>query len=347
MHGHFKRFFAPVVVVAGFLLHPPFASSQASAANAPRSTWYLTGSAPEFYEAGWLTGANSAFYLRSRTPSLPHGFGTWSKYVDATPFLGKRLRLSANVKAHDVSGWGGLWMRIDGKNGRVLGFDNMQNRPVHGTTSARPYEVVLDVPPDAVSIGYGVLLAESGDLKVTDVALNTVGSEIATTHSNTSSLDAVRGDWFLAGSRPTSYIAGPVGNRGSDFFLRSKSAESIDGFGTWMTTVDASKYTGKRVRVHALISTNEVKGWAGLWLRVDGGGNVDDGSKMLSFDNMSNRPLRGTAEKKTCDVVLNVPNNATKIAYGVLLTDSGEVRTSPITLEIVSNSVPLTGKQNR
>ena len=343
--------FLPVAlaVIGAIACYPQFAWGQAPIADAPNSSWHLTGSAPESYEAGWLGGANAAFYLRTRTPPLGGGFGTWMKYGEAGPYLGKRVRLRANVEPKDVSGWAGIWMRVDGKNGKVLAFDNMQDRPVRGTMPAHPYEVVLDVSPDATGFGYGILLAGSGDLKVTDIVLETVSTDVATTNSKPPQKSEGRdGNWFLAGSMPRMYTAGLVEGPGSGYYLRSASDAPIDGFGTWMTMVEAAPYVGKRIRLRATVSTKNVTGSVGLWMRVDGGQKpTDHSTNMLAFDNMSDRPIKGTSDAKQYDVVLNVPAGAIKIAYGVLLEDRGEARTSDLKLEVVSDTVPLTGNLGR
>jgi hypothetical protein len=334
-----------LAVIVGVVFQAQPAWGQA-AADAPNSTWHLTGSSPESYEAGWFGGANAAFYLRSRTPPLGGGFGTWMKYGQAGSYLGKRLRLRANIEPKEVSGWAGIWMRVDGKNGKLLEFDNMQDRPIRGTTPPHPYEVVLDVPSDATGFGYGILLAGVGDLKVSDIVLESVSTDVATTN-----LQSHENKWFfLAGSMPGMYTAGLIAGPGSGYYLRSTSDAPIDGFGTWMTMVDAAPYLGKRVRLRATVSTKDVKGSVGLWMRVDSGEKPTDSNSrpsMLAFDNMSDRLITGTSEAKQYDVVLSVPMGATKIAYGVLLNDRGEARTSDLKLEIVADTVPLTGNLSR
>jgi hypothetical protein len=330
-----------VVAVAAAPTRPT--SKQMSQASAPHSAWYLTGSSPESYEAGWLPSANAAFYLRSRTPGLQNCFGTWGKYVDATPYAGKRVRLSANIAAKDVSGWSGIWVRVDGKNSKVLAFDNMQDRPIRGTLPSRSYEVVLDVPPEATGIGYGVLLADSGDVNVTETVFQIVGTDVATTKR-----ELHDGDWFLAGSAPQDYVVVPSKEPGLVSSLHSISNEPVHGFGTWMTQVDASPYVGKRVRLRARVSAKSVKGWAGLWMRVDEKKPLDSDSSpnTLAFDNMADRPLTGTSDAAPYSVVLNVPPGAAKIYYGVLLNDTGEVGISDLKLEVVPDSVPVTGNRH-
>jgi hypothetical protein len=82
-------------------------------------------------------------------------------------------------------------MRIDKSNGassspKILAFDNMQDRPVKGSEDWKTYQVVLDVPSDATGIFFGVLLNGPGDVSMSDVKIETVGLDVATTAPPTS-----------------------------------------------------------------------------------------------------------------------------------------------------------------
>lgn len=108
------------------------------------------------------------------------GFGTLTQGFRADEYRGKRLRLSAFVKAEGVEK-AGLWMRIDGKEKTALTFDNMDNRPVKGTSDWKKVSVVLDVPEDAEEIYFGFLLAGGGQAWVDDMAFEAVGKDVAST----------------------------------------------------------------------------------------------------------------------------------------------------------------------
>jgi hypothetical protein len=110
------------------------------------------------------------------------GFVGIMQSFDADNYLGKRLRFSALVKSEGIeNGWGGLWMRIDDHGRRSSAFDNMQNRPIKGTTDWARYSVVLDVSDEASGIFFGTLMIGKGQLWIKDLKLEPVGRETPTT----------------------------------------------------------------------------------------------------------------------------------------------------------------------
>lgn len=148
-------------------------------------SWFMAGSNPTDYELGvdnteTFQGKNSG-YLRSRRPGA-EGFGTMMQMFKADIYRNKRMSFSAVVKSVDVENWAGLWMRIDGPSERTLGFDNMQNRPIKGTTDWQRYVVVLDVPTESINIAFGVLLDGPGQVCLSDVQFNEVGLDVPTTN---------------------------------------------------------------------------------------------------------------------------------------------------------------------
>ena len=70
-------------------------------------------------------------------------------------------------------------MRVDG-NGGTLAFDNMQSRPIRGTTDWTLVSVVLDVPSDATGIAIGLLLSSPGEAWIDDASLEVVGTDVPT-----------------------------------------------------------------------------------------------------------------------------------------------------------------------
>ncbi len=100
-------------------------------------------------------------------------FGTALQAVPAAPRRGSRVRLSAYVKTQDVERRAGLWLRVDGVR-IALGFDNMKDRPITGTTDWTRYSVDLNVPSTATGIALGVLLVGEGRVWIDDVVFEDV-----------------------------------------------------------------------------------------------------------------------------------------------------------------------------
>jgi hypothetical protein len=153
--------------------------------------------------------------------------------------------------------------------------------------------------------------------------------------------------WFKAGSAPKSYDMGVdlgAGKNGKNAATIKSNSRKIRGFGTLMQNCLPDKYLGKRVRMSGLLKTKDVSEWAGLWFRIDDHGI----NKSIGFDNMKDgkvdRSVKGTNDWMSYDIVLDVPQSATNLAYGALLVGTGQIWFDEITFEIVDNSVPTTGK---
>lgn len=154
--------------------------------------------------------------------------------------------------------------------------------------------------------------------------------------------DKIPEGWFKAGSSPKSYdigIENKVGNAGENAAYIKSNQENVNGFGTIMQNFSAEKYLNKRVRFSGYIKSKNVAESAGLWMRIDGKENP---TKPLGFDNMENRPIKGTNNWKKYDVVLDVPSNSNLINIGILLAGTGEVWISNLKFEVVDKNVPTT-----
>ncbi|MEK3976780.1 helix-turn-helix transcriptional regulator [Psychrobacillus sp. FSL K6-1267] len=151
--------------------------------------WFISGTNPQSYEMGRdfqeVHKGNASGYLRSVMATKDEEFGTVMQQFQASKYCGKRLKLSCFIKSMNIDGFAGLWMRIDAKDGDTLQFDNMSNRPIKGTTGWNHYSVVLDVPPNAGVIYFGVLLQGSGSIWMDEFAFEEVDDKTPTTNLNT------------------------------------------------------------------------------------------------------------------------------------------------------------------
>ena len=148
--------------------------------------------------------------------------------------------------------------------------------------------------------------------------------------------------WFNAGSKPKSYEMGidkGSGQDGKNAATIKSIDKKIDGFGTLMQQSKPDKFLGKRVRMTGFVKSENVLNWAGIWLRVD----ETDSKQPLSFDNMSDRPIKGTTDWTKYEIVLDVPSNASLIAYGALLGGTGQIWFDNISFEVVGDDIPTTG----
>jgi len=150
--------------------------------------------------------------------------------------------------------------------------------------------------------------------------------------------DAPKG-WFLAGDHPQNYETGvdaQTSYEGRPSAYLKYTGSEAKGFGTLMQSFQADQYAGKRVRFSAEVKAEGVQEWAGLWMRVD------KGTKAVSFDNMQDRAIKGTGGWQHYAVVLDVPADATGIAFGILLSKTGEVWINGANFEVVESNVPVT-----
>lgn len=150
--------------------------------------------------------------------------------------------------------------------------------------------------------------------------------------------------WFAAGSQPKSYemgIAAGSGQSGKNAATIKSIETGVTGFGTLMQNSSPGKFLGKRVRMTGYLKSQDVTGWAGFWLRVDKAG----ASRPLAFDNMQERAVKGTTDWKKYELVLDVPADATNLAYGALLDQTGQIWFDNIRFEVVDATVPVSGRQ--
>ena len=139
--------------------------------------WELYTTSPKLYqgtrETGQAAGGKACGLLRG-TEAPASKYALLLQKISAKNYRGHRVRLSAQVSTEGLTGWAGLFMRIDGANGESLAFDNMEDRPLKGSQSWKTVTVEMDVPPEAVEIHYGLVLCGGGEARVDDLTLEGV-----------------------------------------------------------------------------------------------------------------------------------------------------------------------------
>lgn len=148
-------------------------------------------------------------------------------------------------------------------------------------------------------------------------------------------------NWFKAGSSPNKYNMGldsKVFYSGSSSATISSKEKKIKGFGTLMQTCSAKEYLGKRVKMTGYVKTENVKGWTGLWLRIDG----EKGTRCLAMDNMGDRKIKGTNDWKQYEIVLDVPKESKTLNFGALLSGTGTIWFDNIEFAVVDKEINTT-----
>jgi hypothetical protein len=171
----------PVSLVLLLLAAPATAGPPAAAP--PRPGWFAAGSRPQDYAMGIdrqrLRAGKPTGYIKSLVEEAS-GFGTYMHKIDAAPYRGKRVRLSAEIKTEALLHRAGLWLRVDGPSG-PLAIDNMDNRPITGSQDWAYHRCVLDVAPEATRLAFGVMLGGSGRVYFGPVTLEVVDDSVPVT----------------------------------------------------------------------------------------------------------------------------------------------------------------------
>ena len=146
--------------------------------------------------------------------------------------------------------------------------------------------------------------------------------------------------WFTAGNKPIEYEFGidnsVFQNGKSSAFIKSKIPKENE-FGTLMQYISAENYFGKRLRLSGYIKSDNVNGWCGMWMRIDG-----EMGEQFGFDNMQDRAIKGTSDWQKYEIVLDIPLESNAIAYGVMLNGNGKIWFDNFRIEAVERTVPVT-----
>ncbi len=124
---------------------------------------------------------------------------------------------------------------------------------------------------------------------------------------------------------PTGWMATPEGTvfnenkvtHGGNWAARLERKEDSSGRFSSLHRAIALDFAGKTLELRGFLRTTDISVMAGLWMREDGE------QPSLAFDNMANRPVKGTTEWTEYSVQLPIHAEARKVFFGVLLVGSG------------------------
>jgi hypothetical protein len=149
--------------------------------------------------------------------------------------------------------------------------------------------------------------------------------------------------WQLAGMDPKKFTAGvdqSDGYKGAKFL--SNKSDDGKAWASLTQVISAQNYLGQRIRFRARVRTQDVSDWAGLWMRVD-----SQSRHGAAFYNSQDKPIKGSMDWQERSVVLDVPQDATMIAFGVIDSGKGSVWIDQLAIDTVGQDVPVDSFQTR
>ncbi|GAB3267363.1 hypothetical protein [Chitinimonas naiadis] len=145
--------------------------------------------------------------------------------------------------------------------------------------------------------------------------------------------------WMLGGRKVSHYQAAldtrtTLSGHGAGTLWNNQ--DRGEGFGSLLTAFDPADYAGKRVRLSGWLRYRNVTGWTGLWMRADSPDKFGS-----AFYNSQDLHLHGSRDWTEYSVVLDIPAQAERLTYGVLLDGQGQVWLDRMRFEVVDEQVPV------
>ena len=85
-------------------------------------------------------------------------------------FSGKSIEMRGFLRTENVTGYAGLWMRLDNRL-EMLAFDNMQSQELKGTHDWAEYKITLPVHPETRSLVFGFAMVGTGKAWADDLQI--------------------------------------------------------------------------------------------------------------------------------------------------------------------------------
>jgi hypothetical protein len=312
------------------------------------------------------------YAVRCDNKNLP-SFGGGNTYVQTSSYRGKRIRVSAWLKAADIegvstpqyagiAGEAGLWIGVGSpRNG--MRMDRMQNRAISGTTDWEYRDFVVDVPQDNRQIMVGYWMQGKGQLWVRDYKIEEVPATVPVNFLVEDPDRVVGPDLSLQtlmAPRPRDYFLPPpakwlvLGGPRKELCDAGVDAQMLQGGQRNLSiscgiaerlklrqSFEAAPFWGKRVRFSAWVKVADFESidvigpqeGAGLFMTT---GNATGNGQTLTADGS------GTSGWQYRELVMEVPPNTTWVLIGLTLGGKGQVWARDLKFELVSRDVPVT-----
>jgi hypothetical protein len=328
--------------------------------------WALTSNINGEYRADidnvTVHGGNASAYIEPDVTD-PTNMAWLMRDLDVKIYLNKRIRFSAYVKTENANTWATLGVGILGQpvptadkspsHEKILGMDNMEDRPILGKTDWQRYDIVLDVPADITKMHFSLNAGGKGRVWVDDIRFEVADGNVPVTnvyrHMEPANLGFEEGlSRWLLGS-PNSYnfevkadTQGPYEGRYSGLIGHLEGASSQGSFHDLHQIVRTDNYKGERVRLSAYIKTEGVGNRGIMYLGISGPSGA-------SLDTAITRPdeISGMSNWQKYELVLDVPQDSYSFYMAVGLEGKGKLWVDNVQFEVVGKDVPLTNAPAR
>jgi C-terminal processing protease CtpA/Prc len=145
----------------------------------------------------------------------------------------------------------------------------------------------------------------------------------------------------LSGDKPGGWFANPPGtvfvddkiiHSGQRSMRFERNAQSAGEFSVIGRSIPW-EFSGKNIEMRGFLRTENVTGFAGLWMRLD------NGAEMLSLENMQSQQLKGTHDWAEYKITLEVHPETRSLVFGLLMSGTGKAWADD--LQILVDGRPL------
>ena len=142
-------------------------------------------------------------------------------------------------------------------------------------------------------------------------------------------------------SAPAIHLKGPVAPSSPVALLltsvRSAKQYTDNSSSLRYFVANGSPLLGQRIRVTAWLKTSDARNWASAFVIILGKNNLH-----LAYDDMSDRPIRGTTDWQQVELVTDLPNEPCTVYFGPDLYGPGELWGDDFQIAIAPRDTPIT-----
>ena len=329
---------------------PPVSSHEQPSQRAPARI-------DDAFDKGWiLVGEGADYYGVTRDPEMrrdgrapvvlaPDGqtFGkdaTWTTSVDASPYRGKRVRMTIWTKTNDVANaaFCARSQASDSPHRSVALAERSITLPENAGWEERT--IVMDVDPQADQIQFGIdLLFQRSDARVwvDEPKIEVVTTEVPPTPQFEG--EKHLGDWLLTGwgASAASAGTGPPDPESVGVAIVEPRGREIHV----VRALSAEGFAGKTVHVAFDVRTNKLEGVGWCELFVQRSRDIRHAWKTVA----DRKDLPATSRGYThCDLVAQVPEKWKWLIFGARLEGRGElwVKGGTVTMSAAPSPKSLT-----